>query len=131
MLNILNDAVIVKKFHLWGKKNNVPTSTIHDAFFANAAVMTEAREGLREIYAEVLKDNVIEMTLKEMLKRGLPKEVYKKFREEAIDTGLIPVAGRSRVGGKLLTDDDILKALDILEKIPEGFTKDRAWYGVG
>jgi len=129
--NHSNDAVIVKKFHLWGKKNNVPTSTIHDAFFANAAVMTKAREGLREIYAEVLKDNVIEMTLKEMLNRGLPREVYNKFRKEAIDIGLIPVAGRSRVGGKLLTDDDILKALDILEKIPEGFTKDRAWYGVG
>ena len=93
--------------------------------------MTQAREGLREIYAEVLKDNVIEMTLKEMLARGLPREVYNKFREEAIDIGLIPVAGRSRVGGKLLTDDDILKALDILEKIPEGFTKDRAWNGVG
>ena len=35
--NHSNDAVIVKRYHLWGRKNNIPTSTIHDAFFANTA----------------------------------------------------------------------------------------------
>ena len=28
--NHMNDASIVRQFHLWGKKNNVGTATIHD-----------------------------------------------------------------------------------------------------
>lgn len=129
--NHSNDAVIVKKFHLWGKSAGVPTSTIHDAFFANAADMLEARNALRKIYAEMLENNVIKMTLDEMRGRGLPKELYDKFLNEAIDIGLIPVVGRSRVGGRLLTIDDILTREDILQEVPEGFKDDYGWYGVG
>lgn len=129
--NHSNDAVIVKKFHLWGKKNGVRTSTVHDAFFTNAADMLKARSALREIYAEALKNNVIKMTLEEMRRRGLPKELYDRYMEEAIAIGLIPVPGVSRVGGKILTIEDILTEADIKQAIPEGFTNDKGWYGVG
>ena len=129
--NHSNDAVIVKRFHLWGRENNIPTSTIHDAFFANAADMLKARKALRGIYAKMLKNNVIKMTLDEMKARGLPKELYDKYLNEAIETGLIPVPGRSRVGGKLLKESDILNEKDILKEVPEDFKDDYGWYGVG
>ena len=66
-----------------------------------------------------------------MLARGLPKELYDKYLNEAIDIGLIPVVGRSRINGKLLTEEDILKATDILEELPPDFTSNRSWYGIG
>ena len=129
--NHSNDAVIVKQFHLWGRKNGVPTSTVHDAFFASAADMLKARNALRQIYANMLEKNVIKMTLDEMRARGLPKDVYDQFLNEAIDIGLIPVVGRSKIGGRVLRDTDILTTEDILQKVPEGFKSDYGWYGVG
>jgi hypothetical protein len=129
--NHSNDAVLVKKFHIWGLENNIPTSTIHDAFFANTTDMLKARRALRQIYANSLNKNVIKMTLDEMRSRGLPKELYDKYLEEAIELGLIPVVGRSRVGGKLLQDTDILTREDILKEIPKDFSSDLGWYGVG
>ena len=123
--------MIVKRFHLWGKETGTPTSTIHDAFFANAADMLKGRQALRGIYARTLQANIIENTLKEMRSRGLPEELFQQYLKEAIEIGLIPVAGRSRVGGKLLTDKDILKEEDILQMVPDGFKKDYGWYGVG
>jgi len=129
--NHSNDAVIVKRFHIWGSKNGVPTSTIHDAFFANAADMLKARSALRQIYAKTLDRNVIKSTLDEMRARGLSKESYDKYLNEAIELGLIPVVGRSRVGGRLLRDTDILTTDDILKQVPKGFTNDYGWYGVG
>ncbi len=129
--NHSNDAVIVKRFHLWGKKNNIQTSTVHDAFFANAADMLEARRALRQIYANMLNKNVIKMTLDEMRKRGLPKELYDKYLNEAIELGLIPVVGRSRINGVLMKDTDILTDKDILEEIEDTFETDYGWYGVG
>jgi len=71
------------------------------------------------------------MTLKEMLKRGLPRAVYDAYYQEAVEKGLIPVAGKSTVGGRLLREEDILQKSDILEDIPEGFKSNRSWYGVG
>ena len=129
--NHSNDATLVKQFHLWGSKNGVPTSTIHDAFFANAADMLKARHALRQIYANVLDKNVIKATLDEMKARGLPADIYDKYLNEAIDIGLIPVVGRSRIGGKLLTDQDILLRSDVLKEIPKGFESNFGWYGVG
>lgn len=123
--------MIVKKFHLWGKENNVATSTIHDAFFANAADMLKARNALRGIYAQTLSRNVIKATLDEMLARGLPKDLYDKYLNEAIEIGLIPVPGKSKIGGKLISDRDILKETDILAPVPTGFKDDYGWYGVG
>jgi thioesterase domain-containing protein len=129
--NHSNDAVIVKKFHLWGRENNVQTSTVHDAFFANAADMLKARSALRQIYSNVLDKNVIKMTLDEMHARGLPLDLYEKYLNEAIDTGLIPVVGRSMINGRYLKDTDILKSDDILKEIPKDFLDDFGWYGVG
>jgi SPP1 gp7 family putative phage head morphogenesis protein len=129
--NHSNDAVIVKRFHLWGKEKDIPTSTIHDAFFTNAAKLLEARSALREIYGDIVTTNPVQNTLDEMYKRGLPKELYKKYLNEAIDIGLIPVVGRSRVGGKLITEDDILTKEDILAPIPKGFKENLGWYGIG
>lgn len=130
-MNHSNDATLVKQFHLWGRKNDVATSTIHDAFFANAADMLKARTALRKIYATVTDKSPIKATLDEMLARGLPRELYDKYMNEAIDIGLIPVVGRSRVGGRLLRDDDILLRNDILREVPEGFESNLGWYGIG
>ena len=52
-----------------------------------------------------------------MLKRGLPREIYDAYMQEAIDKGLIPIAGKSKVGDKLIEKEDILTQDDILEDI--------------
>ena len=70
-------------------------------------------------------------TLNEMKSRGLPKELYDKYLEEAIDKGLIPIPGKSRIGGKLISEKDILKAEDIVSPVPENFNEDHYWYGIG
>lgn len=129
--NHSNDGVIVKRFHLWGRANGVPTSTIHDAFFASATEMLRGRQALRGIYADTLDRNVIQMTLDEMKARGLPKHVYDKYLKEAIDVGLIPVVGKSRIGGELVTQDHILTRDQILAPVQPGFKTDKGWYGVG
>jgi hypothetical protein len=129
--NHSNDATIVKQFHLWGKKNQIQTSTVHDAFFANAADMLPARKALKEVYANALEANSIRATLDEMRARGLPKELYDKYLNEAIETGLIPVVGRSRINGKLMTKEEILTKEDILALTPENFKDNRYWYGIG
>jgi hypothetical protein len=129
--NHSNDATLVKNFHLWGKKNNIATSTIHDAFFTNAAKMLEAREALRKLYGNVLSRNSIKATLDEMRARGLPKELYDAYMEEAIESGLIPVPGKSKIGGKVITKEDILKMEDIMEEVNDEFMEDKGWYGVG
>jgi hypothetical protein len=69
--------------------------------------------------------------LDEMLARGLSREIYDKYLNDAIDRGLIPVPGRSVIGGRVITEDDILKPEDILEDIPFDFEHDYGWYGVG
>jgi hypothetical protein len=116
---------------MWGKTEKVPTSTIHDAFFANAADMLKARQALRKIYARSMDKNIILETLNEMRARGLPEAIYQKYLEEAIESGLIPVVGKSRIGGRLLRESDILKKEDILKEVPSGFKTDYGWYGVG
>jgi hypothetical protein len=129
--NHSNDATLVKQFHLWGKKSNIQTSTIHDAFFTNAADMLDARKALRIIYANAVEKDSIKSTLDEMLARGFPRDLYDKYLNEAIDIGLIPVAGRSRVGGKILTKEDILTKSDILATVQENFKDNRYFYGIG
>lgn len=129
--NHSNDATLVKQFHLWGKEAGVPTSTIHDAFFANTVDMVAGRKALRKIYARSMSRNIIRETLDEMKARGMPDDVYQRYLEEAIDIGLIPVAGKSKVGGKVLQEKDILKKDDVLKEVPMNFKSDYGWYGVG
>jgi hypothetical protein len=129
--NHSNDATLVKQFHIWGKKNGIATSTIHDAFFTNAGDMLNSKRALQQIYANSLNKNSIQLTLLEMRKRGLPKDKYDQYLEEAIQLGLIPVAGKSRVGGKLLTEEDILTREDVLQTYGDTFDSDKSWYGIG
>ena len=93
--------------------------------------MLAGRKALREIYANAIENNSIEATLLEMRKRGLPKELYEKYLNEAKDIGLIPVAGRSMIDGRLMTEADILKKADILASVPEQFKYNRYFYGIG
>jgi SPP1 gp7 family putative phage head morphogenesis protein len=129
--NHANDATIVKNFHLWGLKNNVGTSTIHDAFFTNISDMMKARLALREIFSKTLDINIIEELLREMKARGFPEELYQKYLDEAISKGLIPVSGRSKINNKVMTESDILSKEDILKQVPRGFDVDYGWYGIG
>ena len=128
----MNDATLVKNFHLWGKENGIATSSVHDAFVTNVADLLKARKALRLIYAKALDKNVILMVLDEMRARGLPKELYDKYLNEAINIGLIPKAGRSIIDGKVLREEDILTVEDILREIPDDeFNDDLYFYGVG
>jgi hypothetical protein len=129
--NHSNDAVLVKRFHEWGADNKIPTSTIHDAFFTNAGQMLQARHALRKIYADTLEVNIIKEVLDEMKRRGLSQELYDKYLQDAIDRGLIPVKGKSVIGGRTLKEEDILKKDQILQEVKENFDDDRYWYGVG
>lgn len=130
-MNHSNDATVVKQWHLWGKRAGVPTSTVHDAFFANSAHMVKGRHALREIYAATLNSNSVKKTLDEMKARGLPKELYDKYLEEAIQLGIIPVAGVSKIGNRVITEDDILTLKDILVPIRNDFKTNRSFYGIG
>ena len=93
--------------------------------------MLESRDALRRIYADAVDKESILATLNELRARGLPKEVYDAFLEEAIQKGLIPVAGRSVVGGRVLTKADILTREEVLTPITHDFKQNRYFYGVG
>jgi hypothetical protein len=94
--------------------------------------MAVAKQALRKMYADAATKNSVRLTLDLLLERGLPREVYDQYLNEAIEKGLIPIPGRSRVGGKLLTDEDILTREDILEELPKEFWKhDKGFYGIG
>ena len=112
--NHMNDATIVRQFHLWGRKNNIPTATIHDGFFTNIADSLEAKWILRRIYAEALEGNTVLNTLKQMRREGLSKESYDKLVRRAKQLGL-------------LDPPDGITAADILAAIPPGWD----WYGIG
>jgi SPP1 gp7 family putative phage head morphogenesis protein len=129
--NHSNDAAIVRKFHLWGKDKGIQTSTIHDAFFTNAADMLEAKRAIRQIYADQLKENPVLATLKQLRKDGLSWKSYNKFLNQAIEEGLIPVPGRSIIGGKKITKEDILTIEDVLKDIGNEFDGNYDWYGIG
>jgi len=112
--NHMNDASIVRRFHLWGRKNNINTATIHDGFFTNLADSLAAKQRLREIYADAVEADTLLNTLKEMRKRGLSEESYLELIQLAIDEGL-------------LNPKDGITAKEILAPIPEGWD----FYGIG
>jgi hypothetical protein len=112
--NHMNDATIVRWFHLWGKKNRVQTSTIHDGFVTNIADSVRAKFQLRKIYARAVEGDTLLNTLKEMRKRGLSQESYLKLLKRAEAEGL-------------LNPKDGITAKDILADIPEGWD----FYGIG
>ena len=112
--NHMNDASIVRRFHLWGRRNNINTATIHDGFFTNIADSVRAKFELRRIYAEAVESDTLLNTLKEMRKRGLSEESYRML------------VARARAEG-LLNPQNGITARDILAKIPDGWD----FYGIG
>ena len=112
--NHSNDAVLVREFHQWGKKNKVATGTIHDAFFTNLGKAVPAKWALRDIYADALKRGTIEKTLKEMRRSGMSKATYNQYLKRAQEDGLINVKDR-------------ITPSEVLEKIRPG----NDWYGIG
>ena len=112
--NHSNDAVIVRRFHLWGRKNNVETGTIHDAFFTNIAEADNAKAALRTIYADALEGNTIRKTLLEMRRQGLSNKSYNALLAKAKAQGLID-------------PKDKITREEILAPIPAG----KDWYGIG
>jgi hypothetical protein len=93
--------------------------------------MLNAKGALRGIYGDLVETTPIEATLKEMRSRGLSWKLYFQYLNEAKDIGLIPVEGRSVVGGRVITKKDILTKEDIMTPIPVGFRSNKGWYGIG
>lgn len=93
--------------------------------------MLPARDGIRNIYADAVNSQSLMATLKEMRARGLPKDVYDAYVEEAERIGLIPIAGKSVVGGRVITKDDILTREDVLVPIKGDFKTNKYFYGIG
>lgn len=112
--NHSNDAVIVRRFHLWGRENGIDTGTIHDAFFTNIGDAQRAKTALRSIYADALEGDTIRKTLAAWRKEGLPYSAYKRLLDDAIRRGLVDPPNK-------------LTRKDILAEIPEGYD----WYGIG
>jgi len=112
--NHMNDATIVRQFHLWGKKNNVQTASIHDAFFTNIGQARTAKNALRRIYANALDGDTIKKTLRQMRKEGLSRKNYNSLLKQAKELGLIDAPDR-------------ITRKEILAPIATG----EAWYGVG
>jgi SPP1 gp7 family putative phage head morphogenesis protein len=112
--NHSNDAVIVRRFHLWGRKNGIETATIHDAFFTNIGEARRAKDALRTIYADALEGDTIRKTLREMRKQGLSRKSYNELLKRAKDLGLID-------------PKDKITRKDILAPLREG----EDWYGIG
>jgi len=112
--NHSNDAAIVRRFHLWGRKNGVDTATIHDAFFTNISEANRAKDALRTIYADALEGDTIRKTLKQMRKEGLSRKSYNELLAKAKEMGLIDPPNK-------------ITRKDILAPIREG----EDWYGIG
>jgi len=112
--NHSNDAVLVRQFHLWGRKKNIGTGTIHDAFFTNIGHAEDAKQALRTIYADALGGDTIRKTLKEMRKQGMSWEKYRELIALAKKQGLIDPPNK-------------ITRKEILAPIKEG----EDWYGIG
>lgn len=102
--NHMNDATLVRRFHLWGKQNNIPTATIHDAFFTNIGDVTQAKNALRGIYADALEGNTLLKTLQELRKGGMSRASYEKLLQRAKEEGLLDPANG-------ITREEVLAAL--------------------
>ena len=112
--NHMNDATLVRRFHLWGRKNKIPTASIHDAFFTNIGDAGLAKNALREIYADAVDGDTLLNTLKAMKKNGMKRSTYNSLVREAKQLGLLnPEGGITRK--------------EILAPVPEG----KSWYGIG
>jgi len=87
--NHMNDASIVRQFHLWGARSNTPTATIHDAFFTNIGNAQKAKDALRVIYADSLDSDTLLNTLKQLRREGMSRKSYDLLVKRAIEDGLL------------------------------------------
>jgi hypothetical protein len=110
----MNDASIVRLYHLWGRANNIETASIHDAFMTNIVNAQRSKQALREIYATATEADVIRKTLQAMRNQGLSRQAYLDFIEKAKTMGLLDPA-------------DPLTRRDILQALKPGFD----FYGIG
>jgi len=113
--NHSQDGSIVRMFHLWGRKNKVPTATVHDEWFVNLSDATKSKAALRKIYADTLDRNVLLETLEVMRKEGLTQESYDRLLEKAKREGII------------VPKVEQLSKEEVLAPLEEGFD----FYGVG
>lgn len=112
--NHMSDASIVRQYHLWGRKNNIDTATIHDAFMTNVALAKKSKDALREIYGNAAEADILRKTLRAMRDEGMSRQSYEKFLRKAKEMGL-------------LDPSDPLTKKEILQEIKEGFD----FYGIG
>jgi len=110
----MSDASIVRLYHLWGRKNNVDTFTVHDAFGTNLALSTTSKQALRQIYADAVEADSIRATLKAMKSDGLSEKSYNYFVNKAREMGLLDL-------------ENPLTKEEILARLKPGFD----FYGVG
>jgi DNA-directed RNA polymerase len=110
----MNDASIVRMYHLWGKRSNIETASIHDSFFSNIVNAQLSKQALREIYATATEADVILKTLKVMRDQGMSRQSYLYFVSKAREMGLIDLT-------------DPLTRRDILGPMRPGYE----FYGIG
>ena len=84
-----NDASVVRQFHLWGRRNDVDTATIHDAVFTPITMSEPSRVELLKIYSRFRDDDNLFKNLKLARRQGLSKASYEEFLEQAKRTGLL------------------------------------------
>ena len=84
-----NDASVVRRFHLWGRRTNTETATIHDAVFVHANDVPLSIYELNKIYAEFTDSNHFLSNLDNLRRSGLSRESYNEFLEDARRLGFL------------------------------------------
>jgi SPP1 gp7 family putative phage head morphogenesis protein len=82
-----DDASVVRRLHLWGRRVGVPTSTIHDAAALNINDIDPLLKEVRNIYRDFSKYPKVKKTLDALREEGLPDELYYKYLREAEQLG--------------------------------------------
>lgn len=81
------DASVVRQYHLWGRKSNLGTASVHDAIVMNINELDPAINAIRGIYADFADFPQIKATLDALRKEGLPDNLYFQYLEEAKTLG--------------------------------------------
>ena len=84
-----NDASVVRRFHLWGRRSNTDTATIHDAVFIHANDVNPSIDELNRIYAEFTDQGHFLANLDNLRRAGLSEESYNQFLEDARQLGFL------------------------------------------
>ena len=82
------DATAVRQFHLWGRRNNVDTATIHDAIYVHASDVDQSINALNQIYSNATDSDQFRKNLRNLRRSGLSESSYREFLDEAQQLGL-------------------------------------------